>query len=82
MILTDHESGKVALVDVNADTGEEVLSNEWAHMDVVTDLQLSADRSCTLAVFKTFRTETPLSSAALAPNMPYMRVLFPVYLGF
>jgi len=86
MILTGHESGKVALFD--ADTGEEVLSNERAHMDVVTDLQLSADRSYfitsskdktarihdtkTLTVLKTFQTETPLNSAALAPNMPYV----------
>jgi translation initiation factor 3 subunit I len=87
MILTGHESGKVALFD--ADTGEETLSNERAHMDVVTDLQLSADRSYfitsskdktarihdtkTLTVLKTFQTETPLNSAALAPNMPYVR---------
>jgi translation initiation factor 3 subunit I len=87
MILTGHESGKVALFD--ADTGEEVLSNERAHMDVVTDLQLSADQSYfitsskdktarihdtkTLTVLKTFQTETPLNSAALAPNMPYVR---------
>ena len=88
MILTGHESGKVALFDAN--TGEEMLSNERAHMDVVTDLQLSADRSYfitsskdktarihdtkTLTVLKTFQTETPLNSAALAPNMPYVRV--------
>ena len=43
MILTGHESGKVALFDVT--TGEEVANNEKAHMDVVTDLQLSPDRS-------------------------------------
>jgi translation initiation factor 3 subunit I len=87
MILTGHESGKVALFD--AETGEEVLSNERAHMDIVTDLQMSADRSYfitsskdktarihdtkTLTVLKTFQTETPLNSAALAPNMPYVR---------
>lgn len=87
MILTGHESGKVALFD--AETGEEVHSNERAHMDVVTDLQVSADRSYfitsskdktarihdtkTLTVLKTFQTETPLNSAALAPNMPYVR---------
>ncbi|KAI0281702.1 WD40 repeat-like protein, partial [Russula aff. rugulosa BPL654] len=86
MILTGHESGKVALFD--ADTGEEVLSNERAHNDIVTDLQLSADRSYfitsskdkaarihdtkTLTVLKTFQTETPLNSAALTPNMPYV----------
>jgi translation initiation factor 3 subunit I len=87
MILTGHESGKVALFD--ADTGEEILSNERAHMDVVSDLQLSADRSYfitsskdktarihdtkTLTVLKTFQTETPLNSAALTPNLPYVR---------
>ena len=43
LILTGHESGKVALFDVK--TGEEVLNNERAHMDVITDLQLSPDRS-------------------------------------
>jgi translation initiation factor 3 subunit I len=87
-ILTGHESGKVALFD--AETGEEVCSNERAHMDVVTDLQLAPDRSYfitsskdktarihdakTLTVLKTFQTETPLNSAALAPNMPYVRL--------
>ena len=56
-------------------------------MDVVTDLQLSADGSYfitsskdktarihdakTLTVLKTFPTETPINSVALAPNMPY-----------
>lgn len=43
MILTGHESGKVAMFD--AKSGEEVLNNERAHMDSVTDLQLSADRT-------------------------------------
>jgi translation initiation factor 3 subunit I len=41
LIVTGHESGKVALFDVK--TGDEVLNNERAHMDVVTDLQLSQD---------------------------------------
>lgn len=43
LILTGHESGKVALWD--AKTGEEVLSNEHAHRDVVTDLQVHPDRT-------------------------------------
>lgn len=43
LILTGHESGKVALF--NAKTGEEVESNERAHSDVVTDLQISPDRT-------------------------------------
>lgn len=41
IIITGHESGKVALFNVK--TGEEVQSNERAHGDVVTDLQLSKD---------------------------------------
>jgi len=43
LIVTGHESGKVALFDIT--TGDEVLNNERAHMDVVTDLQLSSDRT-------------------------------------
>ncbi|KAH9841411.1 WD40 repeat-like protein [Rhodofomes roseus] len=86
LILMGHESGKVALFD--AKTGDEVLNNERAHMDVVTDLQLSPDRSYfitsskdktarlhetkTLTVLKTYTTETPLNSAAIAPGKPYV----------
>jgi translation initiation factor 3 subunit I len=43
LILTGHESGKVALFDVR--NGDEVLNNEKAHMDTITDLQMSSDRS-------------------------------------
>ena len=43
VILTGHESGKVALFDVA--TGTEVANNERAHMDTVTDLQLSLDQT-------------------------------------
>jgi translation initiation factor 3 subunit I len=86
IIVTGHESGKVALFNVK--TGEEVESNERAHGDTVTDLQLSKDWAyCItsskdksarihdtkdLLVIKTFTTETPLNSAALAPNRPYV----------
>lgn len=42
-IITGHESGKVAKFDV--ETGTEVHSNERAHMEQVTDLQLSVDRT-------------------------------------
>ncbi|KAK2465416.1 hypothetical protein APHAL10511_002770 [Amanita phalloides] len=86
VIITGHESGKVALF--NAKTGEEIQSNERAHGDVVTDLQLSKDRHYCITsskdksarihdtkdilVIKTFTTETPLNSAALAPNRPYV----------
>ncbi|EGN94035.1 hypothetical protein SERLA73DRAFT_189186 [Serpula lacrymans var. lacrymans S7.3] len=86
LIVTGHESGKVALFDVT--TGDEVLNNERAHMDVVTDMQLSTDKTYfitsskdktarlhdtkTLRVLKTFTTETPLNSAALDPFRPYV----------
>jgi len=86
LVLTGHESGKVALWDV--ETGDEVASNERAHSDVITDLQLSPDRSyfitsskdkCarlhdtkTLSVLKTYSTETPLNSAAIASLKPYI----------
>lgn len=43
LILTGHESGKVALWD--AKSGEEIMSNEHAHRDVVTDLQLHPDQT-------------------------------------
>lgn len=43
IVITGHESGKIALFD--AKTGDEIASNEHAHRDVVTDLQLSPDRS-------------------------------------
>lgn len=43
VIITGHESGKVALFNVKS--GEEVDNNERAHSDVVTDLQLSKDRT-------------------------------------
>lgn len=107
MIFTGHESGKVALFNVKS--VEELNNNERAHGDVVTDLQLSKDRTycitsskdksarvstchchlClmksalmilqmhdtkTLQVLKTFSTETPLNSASIMPNRPYVSV--------
>lgn len=88
LIVTGHESGKVALFDVVS--GTEVLNNERAHMDQVTDLQLSLDRTYfitsskdktarlhdtkTLRVLKTYSAETPLNSAALTPNKPYILI--------
>ncbi len=41
VIITGHESGKVALFNVKS--GEEIDNNELAHGDVVTDLQMSKD---------------------------------------
>ncbi|KAJ7444097.1 eukaryotic translation initiation factor 3 [Mycena galericulata] len=85
IITTGHETGRVALFNVK--TSEEIENNERAHSDV-TDLQLSKDRTyCvtsskdkiarihdtkTLMVIKTYTTETPLNSAALAPTRPYV----------
>ncbi len=43
IVLTGHESGKLALWDVK--TGDEIKSHERAHSDVITDLQLAPDRS-------------------------------------
>lgn len=43
IIFTGHESGKVSLFNVK--TGEEKASNERAHGEVVTDLQMSKDRT-------------------------------------
>ena len=107
VIITGHESGKVALFNVKS--GEEIDNNERAHSDVVTDLQMSKDWTyCitsskdkaarvrfkvlsrggklqltlydlqihdakNLMVIKTYTTETPLNSAALSPNRPYVR---------
>ncbi|KAJ7250530.1 WD40 repeat-like protein [Mycena haematopus] len=86
IIMTGHESGKVALFNVQ--TGEEIESNERAHSDRVMDLQLSKDRTyCitssrdkiarihdtkTLKVITTYATDTPLNSAALAQTRPYV----------
>jgi len=87
-ILTGHENGKIALWD--AKTGEELKSIARAHSDVITDLQLSPDQSYfvtsskdktaklhdskTLDTLKTYPTETPLNSAAIAPFRPYVLV--------
>jgi WD40 repeat protein len=59
IIVTGHESGKVALFDVK--TGDEINSNERAHMDTVTDLQLSVDRThfITSSKDKTARVRSP-----------------------
>lgn len=41
VVITGHESGKVALFNVKS--GDEIDNNERAHGDVVTDLQMSPD---------------------------------------
>ncbi|KAG5653759.1 translation initiation factor eIF3 subunit [Sphagnurus paluster] len=86
VIITGHESGKVALFNVKS--GDEVNNNERAHSDVVTDLQMSKDGTyCVtsskdkaarihdtknLMVIKTYTTETPLNSASIMPGRPYI----------
>lgn len=62
LIITGHESGKVALFDYK--TGEEVQNNERAHGDVVTDLQLSPDRSY-------FVTSSKDKCARVCPDCPF-----------
>ncbi|CAG7846299.1 Eukaryotic translation initiation factor 3 subunit I {ECO:0000255/HAMAP-Rule:MF_03008} Short=eIF3i {ECO:0000255/HAMAP-Rule:MF_03008}; AltName: Full=Eukaryotic translation initiation factor 3 39 kDa subunit homolog {ECO:0000255/HAMAP-Rule:MF_03008}; Short=eIF-3 39 kDa subunit homolog {ECO:0000255/HAMAP-Rule:MF_03008} [Serendipita indica DSM 11827] len=85
-IITGHESGKITLYKTK--TGDEVVSNKRAHREVVTDIQMSPDRSYfitsskdksaklfeakTLDELKSYVTETPLNSAAIAPKRPYI----------
>jgi WD40 repeat protein len=70
IILTGHESGKVALFDVVS--GTETLNNERAHMDTVTDLQLSPDRSyfVTSSKDKTARVSLPFIDHPSMPLIP------------
>jgi translation initiation factor 3 subunit I len=42
-LVTGHESGKLTLY--NTKTGDEIVSNKRAHREVVTDIQMSPDRS-------------------------------------
>lgn len=42
-IITGHESGILTLY--NAKTGEELATNKHAHREIVTDIQMSPDRS-------------------------------------
>lgn len=68
MILTGHESGKVAMFD--AKSGEEVLNNERAHMDSVTDMQLSADRTYFVTSSKDKTARVRLSpSISVSPHL-------------
>lgn len=67
IVLTGHESGKVALFDVVS--GTEILNNERAHMDTVTDLQLSPDRSYFATSSKDKTARVGLSSFS-TPSIP------------
>ena len=42
-IITGHESGQLTLY--HAKTGEEVVMNQHAHREIVTDIQMAPDRS-------------------------------------
>ena len=69
LIITGHESGKVALFDVV--TGTEILNNERAHSDQVTDLQLSSDRTY-------FITSSKDKAARVSSSMnPVFHLLMP-----
>jgi translation initiation factor 3 subunit I len=71
LILTGHESGKIALFDVA--TGDEINNNEKAHMDVVTDLQLSPDRSYFITSSKDKTARVSPHFASLSPNLVMIR---------
>jgi len=88
IVITGHESGKISQFDVKS--GEEINSNQRAHLEQVTDLQLSLDHTYfitsskdrsaklhdtkTLDVLKHYATDGPLNSAAIAPLRPYILV--------
>ncbi|KAJ3484621.1 hypothetical protein NLI96_g5511 [Meripilus lineatus] len=74
LIVTGHESGKVAVFD--ARTGDEVLTNERAHSDVVTDLQWSPDRTyfVTSSKDKAARPSHPTNHTSVIMQVP---ILYP-----
>ena len=65
VVITGHESGKVALFNVK--TGEEIDSNERAHGDVVTDLQMSKDWSYCITSSKDKAARVRLLSSIKKP---------------
>ncbi|KAE8541263.1 eukaryotic translation initiation factor 3 subunit I [Cryptococcus gattii VGV] len=85
-IITGHESGKIAKYDVK--TGEEVQAVEDEHSGLISDIQLSPDGTYfitaskdktarlwdieTLEVMKVYATETPVNSAVITPDRPYI----------
>ncbi|PWN52985.1 putative TIF34-translation initiation factor eIF3, p39 subunit [Violaceomyces palustris] len=96
-IVTGHENGKVALYyhdEKDPETGIDAELEEKsvdAHGgEVITDLQMSSDRTYfvtsgkdksaklidtkTLQIIKTYATETPLNSASIHPTKPYIIV--------
>lgn len=95
-IITGHEDGKVATYyhdDKEPESGIDAELEEnstKAHTEVISDLQMSADRtyfvtssrdktsklidSKTLQVIKTYATETPLNSASIHPTKPFVIV--------
>lgn len=85
-ILAGHEDGSLSQFD--ARTGEKLYTVPGVHAAAVTDLQWGPDRTyfitaskdktaklhgaATLETFKTYVTDTPLNSAAVAPGKPYV----------
>nr|ODN82456.1 pre-rRNA-processing protein PNO1 [Cryptococcus depauperatus CBS 7841] len=85
-IITGHESGRIAKFDVK--TGKEIQAVEGQHIGMITDIQLSPDGTYfitsskdktaklwdieTLEVMKIFATETPVNSAVIVPERPYI----------
>lgn len=72
LILTGHESGKIALFD--AKTGDEVQLNEHAHRDTVTDLQLSPDRSYFITSSKDKTARVRLRCSAFLTMFLYLGI--------
>ena len=85
-IVAGHEDGSLSQHD--AATGERLYAVPGVHAAPVTDLQWSPDRTyfitaskdktaklhgaATLETFKTYATDTPLNSAAIAPRRPFV----------
>lgn len=85
-IVAGHEDGAISLFE--SIDGEEWDSRPKVHTDVITDLQMSPDRTYfvtsskdktaklvsvdSLDTLKTFATETPLNSATILPGKPYI----------
>jgi len=76
IIITGHESGKVSLFDV--ETGEEIDSKERAHNDVVTDLQMSKDRTycITSSKDKSARVRRYLAAAGHLANRTMLDIRY------
>ncbi|KAG5646025.1 translation initiation factor eIF3 subunit [Asterophora parasitica] len=70
VIITGHESGKVALFNVKS--GDEIENNERAHSDVVTDLQLSKDGTYCITSSKDKAARVSLFVPTSAPGLTFV----------